>query len=281
MNDRNGLLVITNGNYFALKIVERLFTRHTQSVRGILLITGDYRAHRGLRSLWEVSRRTAFPYTLYKVFIHLVFRITESVFPDSCYSIERYARSLQIPLKRAVSVNSPDSVKWITARKPDLIVSVSCPQKIKPEILSIGRFGAINVHSSLLPSYAGLAPYFWVLSYGEAITGITFHYMTSRFDSGDVLVQKPVRVVPRESAFGLFSRLAELGRETLVEAIDLAFLRSSGIKQDPSRYSYYSNPRYSDYRRLRMKGHCLLRLKEIISVLKPLHRTLQDGHQDL
>ena len=265
-------MVITNGNYFALRILEKLLSKHGPAIRGVLLVSGDYKARHGFRALWEIGRKTALPYTIYKVFIFLTFRIVERCFTGSCYSVERFASALNIPIKTVVSVNSQAAKKWIEEKGADLIVSVSCPQMIKRDLLSIAKLGGINIHASLLPSYAGLAPYFWILSNNEENTGITAHYMTLQFDKGNILAQKSVRVQPRESAFCLFSRLSDEGKDILVEAIELAVECKSGEEQDGSKYSYHSNPHLSDYLKLRKSGHRLLRLAELLSVLIPLRR---------
>jgi len=93
---------------------------------------------------------------------------------------------------------------------------VSCPQRIKKDLLNLAQKAAINIHSSILPRYAGLAPYYWVLVNGEPETGVSVHYMTENFDEGNIIVQKKSVVRPGISAFNLFLKLANIGGEALL-----------------------------------------------------------------
>lgn len=261
------IAVITNGNYFARVILDRLFESYGQDIAGVLVVSGDYRGKRGLRSLWFVGRKTALPYLVYKATTTVGFAIAARLRPNAVLSVGDLARVRGVPVTTVESVRSPEAQAWAARLRPDLLVSVSCPQKISRSLLASARLGGVNIHSSLLPAYAGLAPYFWVLSEGERTTGTTVHRMTDRFDAGDVLVQREVSIAPGESAFGLFTRLALAGQGALAEAVVLALENRPGSPQDMSRYGYYSNPSLDAYWRLRRNGHVLLRLREIRAAL--------------
>ena len=276
MEDR--IVIITNGNYFARLILSDVFQQRADDIFGVLVVTGDYKARDGLRALWEVSKVTAFPYLTYKLMTILAFVIAQRLYVRSLFSVESLAAFYSIPVRSVVAVNSEEALAWVAEWNPDLLVSVSCPQMIKRKMLSLARLGGINIHSSLLPSYAGLAPYFWVLSQGEEITGVTVHYITSKFDAGNILVQKQLTIEPGESAFHLFKRLAILGSSCLKEAVQMAFNGFPGQKQDSSRYSYYSHPTFGAYRELRRRGHVLMRLSELLDVIKKeAHQPVRDS----
>lgn len=257
------LIVVTNGNYFARLILERVLDRYGSQVRAVLQIGGDYKGRAGLRSLWAVGRETAAPYVLYKVTSAYGFALAQRIYPNALFGVETQARRKGIPVYPFLAVNAEAARSLVESLQPDLLISVSCPQLIGRKILSLPRLGGINIHSSLLPAYAGLAPYFWVLSKGEQITGSTVHYMTLKFDEGNVLTQKRLAVEPGESAFHLFRRLAVLGSSCLEEAVNNALNGSPGEEQDLSAFSYYSHPKFSDYRALRKRGHVLMRMGEL------------------
>jgi methionyl-tRNA formyltransferase len=202
------IVIVTNGNYFARLILDGLLQNYRANVSGILIVTGDYKARTGLRALWAIGKSTAFPYLAYKVFTIIAFRLAKNFNKQAHFSVEDVAAKYEIPTKSVVSVNSEPVLEWVAGHNLDLLVSVSCPQMIKRKMLSLPRLGGINIHSSLLPSYAGLAPYFWVLSAGEKVTGTTVHYMTLKFDEGNILSQKEMTIHSQESAFNLFNRLA-------------------------------------------------------------------------
>lgn len=83
------------------------------------------------------------------------------------------------------------------------------------------KYGAWNVHPSLLPRYRGFNPYFWVIANGEAETGITVHGLTDRFDAGPILLQRRVALRPDETLASLWQRLSAEGAAAVCEALPL------------------------------------------------------------
>jgi folate-dependent phosphoribosylglycinamide formyltransferase PurN len=261
------ITVITNGNYFSKIILEKVIERYHDSIISVMVINGDYFGRTGLRALWGLSRTTATPYILYKVYSLITLRLFQKRYPELLLSVNSLVNKHSIPVIEFASVKDKQAIEWVSNRKADLIISVSCPQMIGKNILNSARLGGINIHSSLLPANAGLAPYYWVLSKGENETGISVHYMTLKFDEGNILVQKRTDIEPGESAFSLFYRLATISREALVEGVNLAIEGDPGKPQDLSKYSYYSNPTFKSYLTLRRNGHVLIRSGEIRKVI--------------
>jgi methionyl-tRNA formyltransferase len=165
-------------------------------------------------------------------------------------------------------VNSQEVFECVRGWQPTLRVSVSCPQRIRTKILGLPPLGFLNIHSSLLPKYAGLAPYFWVLAENQRETGITVHYMTEQFDEGNILVQRRASIPQGISAFWLFRELALLGRDALIEAIHLALQGEKGIPQELSKRSYRSHPTWGAYRLLRRNGFAIARLSELLRAVQ-------------
>ncbi|MFQ5892761.1 MAG: methionyl-tRNA formyltransferase, partial [Nitrospinota bacterium] len=88
-----------------------------------------------------------------------------------------------------------------------------------PSVLAVPPRGCINVHASLLPKYRGAAPIQWAIIRGEAETGITVMLMDEEMDHGPILLQRPVPILPEETAGELHDRLATLGAVCLLEAL--------------------------------------------------------------
>jgi methionyl-tRNA formyltransferase len=149
-------------------------------------------------------------------------KIAQRLYPQSNFSVISQAHRLRLPVYEFNRVNAPEVLSVVNTLEPDLLVSVSCPQLIGRKLLNSVKINSLNIHSSRLPSYAGLAPYFWVLSRGETETAVTVHYMTTEFDRGNILVQNRIQIKKDESAFRLFLRLALAGSGALKEAVDLA-----------------------------------------------------------
>lgn len=85
-------------------------------------------------------------------------------------------------------------VEQIRSLAPDLIIVYSYSMLLPPEILAIPAFGCINIHAALLPQYRGANPIQWAILNSETETGVTMHWMTDKFDKGDIIAQRRVPV---------------------------------------------------------------------------------------
>ena len=109
------------------------------------------------------------------------------------------------------------SLKELT---PDLSVVVAF--RILPEkIFSLPKSGTINLHASLLPKYRGAAPINWALINGETKTGLTTFFIQKKVDTGDLLLQKEIDILPEENFEELHDRMANEGADLLLQTLDL------------------------------------------------------------
>lgn len=136
-------------------------------------------------------------------------------------SVKDVANSIKVPYTVLKNVNASDYVEKVRKLQPDLIISYSAPQVVKPELLSIPKFGVINVHGSLLPDYRGCLPSFWYLYNGEKEGGATVHFMSEKIDDGDIFVQGKADISMCNSMFEIMKKTKELGGDLIVEAIKL------------------------------------------------------------
>ena len=120
---------------------------------------------------------------------------------------------------------------------PDVIVVVAYGRVLPEHILSIPRFGCINVHSSLLPSYRGAAPINWAIINDEEKTGVTTMIMDAGLDTGPLLLSKEIRIEESETAGELTGRLALIGGELLKETL-LNFNEIEPREQDEKLATY-------------------------------------------
>ncbi len=145
----------------------------------------------------------------------------------------------QVPVFDPQSINSSEGLAWLRDTEPELLVVCDYGQILSPEALGIAPLGGINLHGSLLPKYRGAAPVHWALVRGEVLTGITVIHMTPGLDAGPILEQRQTPIDADEDGRELESRLAELGVEAVLAAIDrlAAWDRRSplGTPQDPAQ----------------------------------------------
>lgn len=147
------------------------------------------------------------------------------------------ARELGIELLQAGSVNEPDAVERVGATNPEVGTVCAFGQLVKEPLLS--SLELLNVHPSLLPRWRGAAPIERALMAGDEETGVSVMKLTAGLDSGPVALQERVAVGP-ETDFGtLEPRLAEIGGELLVRALDLrAGGRLELSEQDDAQVTY-------------------------------------------
>jgi methionyl-tRNA formyltransferase len=127
----------------------------------------------------------------------------------------------------------------IRDKAPDLLVVVAFGQILKKEILGIPSWGALNIHASLLPQYRGAAPIQWAILNNEARTGLTAMRMDEGLDSGPILLQQEMPILPDETAGHLHDRLSAMAGDFLIRTLeDLAENRLRERPQDQNAFTY-------------------------------------------
>ena len=130
------------------------------------------------------------------------------------------ALSHEIPVFQPAKMRDGEALGYLRELDPELIVVAAYGKILPSEILDYPVKGCINVHSSLLPKYRGAAPINWAILNGEAVTGVTILHMVPALDAGDIIAQVSTPIGADETAPTLTARLAELGAELLVSAVE-------------------------------------------------------------
>ncbi|MFO8183766.1 MAG: glycosyltransferase [Candidatus Aegiribacteria sp.] len=89
------------------------------------------------------------------------------------------------------NVNSREGREFLKSLRPDVFISIACPQILRKKTLAIPKRGAWNVHSALLPRNRGMLPTFWSLYHGDR-PGVTVHRMVRELDAGEILLQSGI-----------------------------------------------------------------------------------------
>lgn len=112
------------------------------------------------------------------------------------------------------------AMEQLQALNPDLFVVAAYGKIIPGEILAIPRFGALNIHPSLLPKYRGPSPIQSVLLQGEKETGVSLIKMDEKMDHGPLLVQETVPLSPDDTFATLHVSLFQKATEMLIPTIE-------------------------------------------------------------
>jgi methionyl-tRNA formyltransferase len=124
-----------------------------------------------------------------------------------------------IPVLQPLKMKDPAFLDALRAWQPDLIAVAAFGRILPAVILGLPPRGCINVHGSLLPKFRGAGPIQWAIINGEAETGITTMLMDEGMDTGAMLQQEKMPILPDDTAGSLSTRLAEVGGRLLVETI--------------------------------------------------------------
>ena len=144
-----------------------------------------------------------------------------------------------LPVFQPVKMRDGTALAQIKALEPDILVVVAYGRILPDDILAVPKYGAINVHGSLLPKYRGAAPIQWAVLNGDKITGVTTMYLASEMDTGDIIYTTETEIGEYETSGELFDRLKDMGAELLVKTLrDIDAGTAPRAPQDHSKASY-------------------------------------------
>ena len=124
-----------------------------------------------------------------------------------------------IPVWQPKTLRDGSAAQIVRELAPEIVVVVAYGRLIPPEILSMPKYGCINLHVSLLPKYRGSAPIQWAVLNGDARTGVTIMQLNEGMDTGDILMVSPVDIAPEETSGELFDRVSAQGAATLLQCL--------------------------------------------------------------
>jgi methionyl-tRNA formyltransferase len=158
---------------------------------------------------------------------------------QSFSAIKEAALTAGLPVYQPDKIRSPEAQALLEKLAPDCIVIIAYGQIIPVRLLSIPKYGWINLHASLLPKYRGAAPINWAIVNGETKTGVTSMRIDAGMDTGEMLLQREIQIDDKETAPELAARLAEAGAPLIVDTLcGLTAGTLCGRAQDDARATY-------------------------------------------
>jgi len=126
------------------------------------------------------------------------------------------ALELGIPILQPIKLKDPDFLAELASYKADLQIVVAF--RMLPEVVwNMPPLGTFNLHASLLPQYRGAAPINWAIINGETKTGVTTFFLQHEIDTGDIILQKEIEILPNDNLGTLYHKLMTLGSEAIIE----------------------------------------------------------------
>ena len=153
--------------------------------------------------------------------------------------IKKEIAKTRIPILQPTRIKDQQETEEIRDFAPDVVVVVAYGQILPRDVLEIPRLACLNLHASLLPRWRGAAPIQATIAAGDCETGITAMYMDEGLDTGDILLQRHVEILPNDTGGSLHDRLAQIAPEALLESLRLLSAGNAPrIAQDNARATY-------------------------------------------
>lgn len=135
--------------------------------------------------------------------------------------VKQAALEANVRVLQPETLRTPEAQAVLAQLQPDLLIVVAYGLILPQAVLDIPRFGAWNVHASLLPRWRGAAPIQRAIEAGDAETGVCLMQMRKGLDTGPVLLRRETSIGAEETAGQLHDRLSILGAQVLAEGLRL------------------------------------------------------------
>lgn len=134
--------------------------------------------------------------------------------------VKQYALDHQLPVLQPEKLKNPEFISQLKELQADLQIVVAF--RMLPEVVwNMPPMGTFNLHASLLPQYRGAAPINHAIINGEKITGATTFFLTHEIDTGKIILQEKVEILPEDNAGTLHDKLMFLGAQMVRKTVDM------------------------------------------------------------
>jgi len=154
--------------------------------------------------------------------------------------VKRFAMARGIQVEQPANLKDAHLQEKLKDRRPDAIVVAAYGLILPQAVLEIPRYGAVNIHASLLPRWRGAAPIQRALLAGDRETGVSIMRMDAGLDTGPVLLQEAIPILEDDTAGTLHDRLARLGAKLIVQALSELEAGGLGARPQPAEGVTYA-----------------------------------------
>lgn len=152
--------------------------------------------------------------------------------------VKKYALEKGLKIFQFDNVN--DNASELQTLNADVIVTAAYGQILRENILTLCKYGVVNVHGSLLPKYRGASPIQYAILKGEKVTGVTIMKSDKGMDTGDIMLQKEIEILDEDNSETLFEKMSLLGSDAIVEALDKLETGEITYKKQNSQEATYT-----------------------------------------
>ncbi len=124
-----------------------------------------------------------------------------------------------IAMHRVRHIDDPDSIEFMRAREPDLLVILGWSQILGDDALAVAGTGVVGAHASMLPHNRGSAPVNWAIINGETETGNSLMWLDAGVDSGNIIDQRAIAITPYDTCATIYDRVAETNALMMLDLV--------------------------------------------------------------
>jgi methionyl-tRNA formyltransferase len=154
----------------------------------------------------------------------------------------KFATSMNQNVLKTEDVNSESFISNIKQLQAELLINVIFLQRYRSKLLGVPKFGAINVHPSLLPFYRGRDCIRWAMINGEKTVGVTVHQMDEGLDTGEILLQESFPIESEDTFLEVRDRMTSYYPKVVLRTVEILSKGREGLirkKQDPRKEGTY------------------------------------------
>ena len=145
-----------------------------------------------------------------------------------------------IPSFRPNSLKDPEVYDAYMKLRPELAILAFVTDIIPEKLLTAPFLGTICYHPSILPRHRGASAINWAIIQGDTRTGLTIFWVDKGIDTGPILLQKEIEILPDETAGSVyFNKLFPMGIDAITESVELIKTgKAPRVPQDESKATY-------------------------------------------
>jgi len=177
--------------------------------------------------------------------------------------VKKYALGKGLRVLQPEKLRNPEFLDELREIGADLFIVIAF--RMLPEaVWAMPPLGTFNLHASLLPRYRGAAPLNWAVINGDTVTGVTTFFLRHEIDTGDIIEQREVEILPTDNVGDVHDRLMELGADMVAHTVgDIAAGRVSAVAQPEGEFipapKIFKETCHIDWAKPAMRVHNLVR----------------------
>ncbi|MDJ0646448.1 MAG: methionyl-tRNA formyltransferase [Flavobacteriaceae bacterium] len=134
-------------------------------------------------------------------------------------AVKKFALEHQLKVLQPTNLKNEEFLSELKSLHANLQIVVAF-RMLPKAVWQQPEYGTFNLHASLLPEYRGAAPINWAIINGEKKTGVTTFFIDEKIDTGEIILQKEVKIKKHDTAGDLHDRLMEVGSKLVIKTVE-------------------------------------------------------------